>query len=222
MNYRAIATDYDGTLATEGVVVEETLAALHRYRNSGGHLILATGRQLDDLLAAFPHLSLFDGVVVENGAVFYHPQREEVRLLADPFPPVFVETLVSQGVDPISQGQVVVATWEPHGPTVQHTIDHLDLDATVILNKRAVMVLPQGVNKASGLAVAFAELGLAAADVVGVGDAENDRSLLETCGLGVAVANALPQLKAIADYTTAAARGAGVAELIDRLLTNAL
>lgn len=222
MNYRAIATDYDGTLATEGIVAADTVKALRRYRDLGGHLILATGRQLDELRAVFPELSLFDIVIAENGAVFCHPQRNELRLLADPFPPVLIETLVAQGVGPISQGQVVVATWEPHGPTVQQTIDQLNLAATVILNKRAVMVLPQGVNKASGLAVALAELGLEAATVVGVGDAENDRSLLAACGLGVAVANALPALKAEADYVTTAPRGAGVEELIDRLMAQTL
>jgi HAD superfamily hydrolase (TIGR01484 family) len=219
MNYRVIATDYDGTLATEGVVDTATVAALQRYRDAGGHLILVTGRQLDDLLAAFPHSSLFSGIVVENGAVFYQPQRQEVRLLAEPFPPIFTETLAAQGVSPITQGQVIVATWEPHGKTVQRTIESLGLAATVILNKRAVMVLPQGINKATGLAVALAELGLTAEQAVGVGDAENDRSLLQACGWGVAVANALPELKAMAHYTTAAPRGAGVQELIDRVLS---
>jgi hydroxymethylpyrimidine pyrophosphatase-like HAD family hydrolase len=222
MKYPVIATDYDGTLATEGKVDGPTLAALERYRDRGGNLLLVTGRQLDDLLNVFPHSHLFEGIVAENGAVFYHPQRQQQRLLAQPFPPIFMETLIAQGVDPITQGQVVVATWEPHGETVQRTIQKLNLAATVIFNKRAVMVLPEGVNKATGLAVALTELGAAPHQVAGIGDAENDRSLLETCGLAVAVANALPALKAIANYTTTAPRGAGVQELIDHLLNHTL
>lgn len=220
MDYPVMATDYDGTLATEGTVDEATLAALERYRHHQGHLILVTGRQLDDLVRVFPHSHLFEGIVAENGAIFYQPQRDRVQRLADPFPPSLVETLKASGVEPLNQGQVVVATWEPHGDTVQRTIRDLGLAATVILNKRAIMILPQGVDKASGLAAALAELDLAHLPSVGIGDAENDRSLLQACTRGVAVANALPELKAIADYTTTQERGAGVQEVIQHLIAN--
>lgn len=218
MKYSVIATDYDGTLATEGVVDEATLAALERYRQWGGRLLLVTGRLLDELFQVFPSYHLFEGIVAENGAVFYQPALGIAQLLAEPLPSVFIDTLTAQGVSPISQGQIMVATWEPHGETVERTVQELALAAVVIRNKKAVMVLPKGINKASGLAVALAELGLEAAQVVGIGDAENDRSLLEASGLGVAVANALPDLKALADRVTTGDRGAGVQELIDWLL----
>jgi len=66
---------------------------------------------------------------------------------------------------------------------------------------------------------ALDEIGLAANQVVGVGDAENDQAFLRMCGLSVAVANALPSVKAAADVVTKGARGAGVIELIERLLS---
>lgn len=222
MDYRVIATDYDGTLATEGRVDDATLAALERYRRSGGHLILVTGRQLGDLFQVFPHSHLFEGIVAENGAVFHQPHRDQVKLLANPFPAALVETLKAAGVHPIDQGQVMVSTWEPHGEAVHQAIQSLGLSAAVILNKRAVMVLPQGVNKASGLAVALADLNLAHLPSVGIGDAENDLSLLRACHRGVAVANALPELKAIAHATTQGERGAGVQEIIQRILEGRL
>src|SRR5438067_12736811 len=86
----------------------------------------------------------------------------------------------------------------------------------VIFNKGSVMVLPSGVNKATGLTAALAELGLAPEHTVGVGDAENDHAFLSLCGCGAAVANALPALKEKADLVTRGARGAGVTELIGR------
>ena len=49
----------------------------------------------------------------------------------------------------------------------------------MIFNKGAVMILPSGVNKATGLAAALEELGLSPHNVVGVGDAENDHAFLE-------------------------------------------
>ncbi len=80
------------------------------------------------------------------------------------------------------------------------------------------MVLPKGVDKASGLRHAVAELGINAESVVGIGDAENDIEFLAACGCGVAVANALPSLKSSADFITRGAHGDGVAEIIDLLL----
>lgn len=66
MKYRAIATDYDGTLATDGSVETETRVALERYREAGGRLLLVTGRELSDLQSVFSDVALFDGVVAEN------------------------------------------------------------------------------------------------------------------------------------------------------------
>lgn len=68
MYFVALATDYDGTLAEDGLVAEETIAALGSFRQSGRKLILVSGRELPDLWRVFRHLDLFDAAVVENGA----------------------------------------------------------------------------------------------------------------------------------------------------------
>jgi hydroxymethylpyrimidine pyrophosphatase-like HAD family hydrolase len=119
-------------------------------------------------------------------------------------------------------GLVIVATREPQESVVLEVIRQLGLELQVIFNKGAVMVLPPGVNKASGLNRALQELDLSSDRVVGVGDAENDHAFLDSCGLSVAVANALPALKEHADLVTSAANGAGVLELVDRLLNHRL
>jgi HAD superfamily hydrolase (TIGR01484 family) len=106
-----------------------------------------------------------------------------------------------------------VATWHPNETVVLETIAELGLELQVIFNKGAVMVLPSGVNKATGLAAALHELDLSRHNVVGVGDAENDHAFLALCECSVAVANALPALAERCDLVTAAERGAGVEEL---------
>jgi len=83
------------------------------------------------------------------------------------------------------------------------------------------MILPSGVNKATGLLAALQQLGIEPVQVAGVGDAENDHAFLEICGYSVAVANALPVIREKVDYVTECDHGDGVAELIARLLTNA-
>src|SRR5262249_47740769 len=158
---------YDGTLAEDGRVSRETVAALDRIRASGRQLILVTGRKLDDLLEIFCETRLFHRVVAENGAVLYRPTAAEERLLAEPPPERFVAELRQRGVSPLSVGRAIVATWQPHETTVLEVIRDLGLELHVIFNKGAVMVLPSGVNKATGLAAALDELRLSPGNVVG-------------------------------------------------------
>jgi HAD superfamily hydrolase (TIGR01484 family) len=222
MRYHVLAADYDGTLAHHGRIDDTTWAALHRLCDSGRKLVMVTGRELDDVLALLPEPGLFARIVAENGALIYRPETKEVRLLAEPPPPRFAEELRARGVDRVSTGRVIVASWEPHQDTVLHAIRDLGLELQVIFNKGAVMVLPTGVNKATGLAAALAELGLSPHNAVGIGDAENDHALLMACECGVAVANALPALKDKADLVTVGDHGVGVAELIDRMVAGDL
>jgi len=218
MRYHALACDYDGTIAHEGRVDDETIAALGRLRDTGRRLILVTGRELQNLLAVCPHVELFDRVVAENGAVVYWPAKREEKLLGEPPPEPFVRALQERGVAPIAIGRVIVATWKPHETTVLEVIRDLGLELHVTFNKGAVMVLPASLSKATGLAEALRELGLSAHNVVGIGDAENDHAFLRFCECRIAVANALPMLKNAADLVTRHDRGAGVRELIDRLI----
>jgi HAD superfamily hydrolase (TIGR01484 family) len=222
MRYLALATDYDGTLAHHGVVDTATVNALERFRATGRRLILVTGRTLDDLLRVCPHVALFDRVVAENGALLYRPDNKAETILGERPRDKFVETLRQRGVTPLSVGQVIVATWTPHENIVLNTIRDLGLELHVVFNKGAVMVLPSGVNKASGLHAALDDLRLSPHNVVGIGDAENDHAFLQLCECSFAVANALPMIKQRADWITERGHGAGVAELVERLIASDL
>ncbi len=221
MRYVALATDYDGTLASQGSVGLATVAALERLRASGRRAILVTGRELGDLKQVFPRLDLFDRVVAENGALLYRPQTREEAVLAEAPSPDLARRLRERGV-PITVGRVIVATREPHQVEAVETIRELGLELQVIFNKGAVMLLPSGVDKQTGLAAALRELGISGRNTVAVGDAENDHAMLASAECGVAVANALDALKERADLVTRGARGAGVEELIDRILDDDL
>lgn len=222
MRYLALVTDYDGTLTSDDRLSEQVINALKRLRVSGRLAILITGRQLDDLLAVCPCAQLFDLIVAENGAIVYDPASREETRLANPPSKLLIQNLQARGVTPLEIGQVLVATHAPHRATVQDVIWELGLELQVIGNRGAVMVLPAGVNKATGLEYALRELGLSRHEVVGVGDAENDHSFLERCECAVAVANAAPSIKEIAAFVTAAESGDGVIELIDELIANDL
>jgi hypothetical protein len=222
MRYLVLACDYDGTLAHEGVVDEPVITVLEQCRASGRRLILVTGRELADLEQNFAGLELFDYVVAENGGTLFQPSTRNERVLAERPPDTFIEALRARGVGPISVGRVVVATWSPHETAVLESIRDCGLELQVVFNKGAVMVLPSGVNKATGLDAALQEMGISPHNVVAVGDAENDHALLSFAEAGVAVANAVPMLLERADLVTSGARGQGVIELIGRLIASDL
>jgi HAD superfamily hydrolase (TIGR01484 family) len=222
MRYLALATDYDGTLAHDGVVDDSTKEALRRFRQTGRKLIMVTGRELGELEQVFPELDLFDRVVAENGALLFNPATHEKRVLSSKPPDSFIADLRRRGVDSLSVGESIVATWRPYETKVLESIRDLGLDLQVIFNKDAVMVLPSSVNKMSGLNHALEELKLSRHNVIGVGDAENDHSFLSCCECGVAVANAIDSLKERVDLVTDGERGAGVSELIGRVVDDDL
>jgi len=221
MRYLVLASDYDGTLATHGAVQASTLPAIDRLLDSGRKLLVVTGRELEDLKRVFPEVDRCQLVVAENGGLLYNPKSQEERSLAEPPNPLFLNELTRRGV-PHSVGRGIVATWEPHQTKVFDVIQHLGLELQVSFNKGAVMVLPSGINKRTGLCAALEELGLSLHNVVGIGDAENDHAFLSACECGVAVANALPSLKDRADFVTIHDHGAGVSELIQHLVEDDL
>ena len=218
MRYLAVAADYDGTLASSGTVADGTLDAIERLLASGRKFLVVTGRVLPDLLEVFPQVSLCERVVAENGAVLYTPATKDIRLLAPPPIPAFVEELRRRKVTPLHIGETIVATCSPYEKVILEMIRDLGLELRIIFNKGAVMVLPAGINKGSGLLAALDELDLSPHNTVGIGDAENDHALLNLCEYAAAVQNAIPMLKKAADRTTDGDHGAGVVEIIDALL----
>ncbi len=226
MYFLALATDYDGTIASDGEVGADTLEALEAFKRTGRRLILVTGRRMDSLKRVFPRVKLFDRIVAENGAVVYDPATEEEKTVSPEPSAALVARLRELGVSPLSVGKSIIATFRPNETLVLEAIRELGLELQIIFNKGAVMVLPANVNKATGLAVALRELELSAHNVVGVGDAENDHAFLKSCGCSAAVSNAIPALLEGVDLRLAGRAGEGTIGLMrmieesdDRLLS---
>lgn len=222
MRYMALAVDYDGTIAKNGKVTRKTLQALERVKESGRHVILVTGRQLDDLINVFPQIEVFERVVAENGALLYNPRTKEETVLGEPVPEELVNALRQRKVKKLTTGHSIVATVEPYDADALDVIQELGLERQIIFNKGAVMILPSGVNKETGLRAALSQLGLSEHNTIGVGDAENDHAFLARCECAVAVANAINSIKERADIVTEGDHGAGIVELVERLLADDL
>ena len=218
----ALATDYDETLASGGEVSPQTLNALSRLKATRRKLLLITGRELDDLLQVCPDIELFDCVIAENGAVIYVPLSKNIRSLAPPPPGRLLEALRKRKVQPLSVGRSIVATLHHNYAAVSDAIAETGMAMEIIFNRDALMVLPAGTDKGSGLQAALQEMQLSLQAVVGIGDAENDEPFLKLCGISVAVANATPAIKELADIVTVPERGAGVVEVIESILDGSL
>ncbi|MEU9576013.1 HAD family hydrolase [Streptomyces chilikensis] len=90
--------------------------------------------------------------------------------------------------------------------------------ATVTMSGPGTVELqPHGITKATGLAMAASRLGLGPEDAIAFGDMPNDVPMFRWAARGVAMANAHPELKAVADEVTTTNEDDGVAVVLERL-----
>jgi len=127
-----------------------------------------------------------------------------------------VERMVSQPVT-----RVVVRAPDRDRDRFSSLVEDLGLEGTnYYIGYTAWLDLaPEGVSKASGLEVVCARLGLTAADVLAVGDGNNDVEMLRWAGRGVAMGQAPDELKAVADDITAPVEDDGLAAELARWLS---
>ncbi|MBN2145920.1 MAG: HAD hydrolase family protein [Anaerolineales bacterium] len=204
-----LATDLDGTLAEYGKVEAATWQALHHLKAAGFSIILVTGRMLESVTNEWPTGDLCEAIVAENGAIVYFPRRDIISFPFGRLTPAILHRLNALSI-PLERGMAIVATHVPHDQAVLNVLREVGGGATVEYNRGAVMVLPLGATKGTGLKYALDELGYSVHNVVACGDAENDRSLFEVAELAVAVANAPPGIKALADTVLLHDNGIGM------------
>src|SRR3954469_25126211 len=148
MRYVALATDGDGTLLKNNRMADEVAVALERFRAAGGQLYLVTGERVEQL-AELPRLDLFDHVVAENGAVLFDPATREEVVLCERPPAKLVETLRERGACEVNSGRVVVTTKKNSECQIEDVLAALNLDWQIITNRKDLLLLPKGVDKAS-------------------------------------------------------------------------
>lgn len=81
-----------------------------------------------------------------------------------------------------------------------------------------VELVPKGIDKAQSLQRLLSHLHLTATDMIAFGDGYNDLSMLRFAGMGVAMANAAPEVRAEADYITLSNEEDGVATALEKFL----
>ncbi|HLC43124.1 MAG TPA: HAD family hydrolase [Methylomirabilota bacterium] len=213
MLFKALACDYDGTLASEDRIGQAALSALEQARQAGLRLILVTGRTFFELTRVCERLDLFDAVVAENGGVIYFPGPGVLRDQAPPPPSRLLAELDRRGIS-FQAGRVIVGVGRGDEEKVNEALGAAGVNLQRCYNRAALMLVPAGISKGEGVRLVIRELGLSFHDVLALGDAENDVDFFEACGWAGCPANAVPALWERADWIFSGDDGEGIAQAI--------
>jgi hydroxymethylpyrimidine pyrophosphatase-like HAD family hydrolase len=213
LRFSALALDYDGTLASHDRIESPSIDALERARQAGLRLILVTGRTFFELIRVCTRIDLFDAVVAENGAVLYFPAQGTVVDEAPPPPPRLLAELDRRSI-PLQIGRVIIGTAQSFESEVLAALAASAMHLDLVRNRAALMLLPAGISKGSGVRRAIGRLGLSFHDVLAIGDAENDLDLFAACGFAACPGNAVAELMTAADWTLPGENGTAIAHAI--------
>ena len=225
---RLVATDLDGTFLDDAERVPLRLRrAATRLDAAGVQLVLATGRPARWVLPVVEQLTVRPLCLCGNGAALGEVgtavERPDNFVVSDEFVHAWssIEHAV-QGEDVVLSQPAVKLLLRNHTLSSREMYDivrpHIPEERahiTFSIDEGLLEVGPPGVNKAEGVARVAEQLEVQREDVLCFGDMPNDSEMLSWAGIGVAMGNARPEVKAVADYVTATNNDCGVADVLE-------
>lgn len=209
--------DYDGTLTLEdGIIPEQTIDLLSQVKERNLAVLgIVSGRDLEFLIRTNHSIgNLFSFLVAENGAISYFLDTKEKIIRGEDWSKK-ARVVFANVPYRVNFYQIILTASAIHTNQMSETLKVSGLEAKVVLNKDSVMVMPPTVDKGSGVSSAIAHLGpTKPLRVTCFGDGENDEALFAPADHRVAVSNAVPALKLMADYVTKAPGGLGVVQYL--------
>ncbi len=247
MKYKAIITDLDRTLLrTDKSVSRRTLSAFRRCKEAGALLLAATARPHRSI-HEYEQLLCFDGVVCLNGAYvcrngiktehcidIKEAERFLAQVCADFMPTISAES------DGILYANTVFEEWEsvywdkfpelPKGALHKILISYSgemhelvkrylppSMYCTVAAGK-LLQIMSEEATKINGVLSLLKMFDISLENAVYFGDDYDDIEPVKQCGLGVAMANGIDDIKRCADIITDTNDNDGVALILERLL----
>lgn len=270
--YKMIVFDMDGTLLNpKKQITPGVRKALEDAVNAGKHVVVATGRAINEVNEyrdIFPLLSL---IVFAGGSVVFDPKKDEIiwskqfeKKVADEIFEISYDWDIDKMYYVLSEGIGITEleqidnmayyhlapyqkTFKNHikqvpeiknyyykeelalekiniflpdakkRPGLEQTLSHLPV-AFASSEPTCMEITPEGISKIDGLRVVADHLGATFEQMITVGDASNDLTMLRVAGCGVAMGNGTDEAKEAADYVTADNEHDGCAEVIYKLL----
>jgi phosphoglycolate phosphatase len=209
----AFAVDLDRTLLPPGQPLPRSASALlATVQEMGLKVVLVSGREYDRLATFARKLRAVDALVAENGAVIEVPLGGKVTTVGSKSGARVRRRLGSARISGVATGDVVVSVPRAMWSRVEVLLEGFPVD--LVPNADRVMVVPEGVTKASGMQRVLRALRLGSREYAAIGDGENDIGLLRAATLSAAVANAHPSVRSVVDYVCRGRFEAGVAEFV--------
>lgn len=208
-----LISDDDYAVAFNGAIVENTKT---------GKIIVENTMTLDDLKYLY---NLSKKLSVNIHALTHHScitskwnkySQLEVDMNKIPLEILDLNTIAESNT-------IVKIMYIDEPPVLQSAIDNLPPEVyekyTVVRSAPYFLeFLNKKVNKGVGVELLTNNLGISSKEVICIGDAGNDIDMIKYAGLGVAMGNAFPEVKEIADYVTCTNDEDGVAKVIDKFI----
>lgn len=246
MKYRALMLDLDDTTVPHGKTSLPTprVAIAIAKAKDFVHVCIATGRPLDITLPLIKLLSITGPCIVNNGTQIYDPVKKKIvyekEMPQESIPAVY-QVCKEEGLfvmyndghieKEYDGGPVPAKVISLYIPQIdQHKIDdYMDIFMKIPgiaahkltgwdKNYLSIELTHAEASKLHGIVEVSRLLDLVPEDIIGVGDGYNDFPLLMACGLKIAMGNAVPELKAIADFIAPTVDEDGVAVVIEKFI----
>lgn len=247
MAYKALFLDVDGTTVVHGIdsmPSARVVQAIHACEKKGVRVHFATSRPPRAVQKILSVLPLCGYCICSSGAQIYDVRNMKVIIERD-VPSSIVRMITSlateYGVNVCiydGEKEVVYAPGIVPKKIVGMYFPELLPEVLQQISKRLVGVsgislhrmdawnknfecldiVNDKASKLHGIMEVTNLLGIQAHEIIGIGDGYNDLPLLMACGLKIAMGNAVPELKAIADFVAPTVEEDGVAAIIEKFI----
>lgn len=212
MTPRCLISDLDRTLTGADLQLDpRAIERIREIRAAGVRVVIATGRRLDEV-EAMGLAAEVDGLVAENGAIVRVQSAGILEIIHPDFGNAARAALGALAAE-LHWGRVIGSGPRALAGPLHERLGVARLPHALEFNANEVMLLPNGVSKATGAERCLTILGLTAEDAWAIGDGDNDAALLRFAKLGAAPANASPAARQAADVLLTASYSQAFVEL---------
>ena len=198
------AADYDTKLFTE-------------MKKAGIPLFLATGRTLSYVKKLSNKFKVWQCIIAENGAVIYFPKTKKTITTNTVYQAKVKKIVRDLNLPGVIIGKIIISIPEEHEKIVMKNIEKYLGNVQIIRNVDEIMILPKGVDKGTGVRLALKYFDIDIEKTIVVGDGENDVEMFSNPGFKVALQNAHPSLKALANTITKYSSTRGIREILEKI-----
>jgi len=212
---KAVVVDIDGTITdSKRMIQPQGIEALRQVQQKGVAVMLSSGNVLPITFGLSIFIGLKGPVIAENGGVVSF--KENVYKLNSNTLPVRAYDYLKTKVE---VERLFTDRWRESEVALKRTADPKIIEEilkgwSVVIETTgfAIHIMELGHSKMNGVRKASELIGIDTKDIAAFGDSDNDVSMLQDCGVGIAVANASPAAKMAAKYVCREPHADGVIE----------